>query len=117
MGYPDKSIPNNKTFKEYQIIFEKNVEEIYGTILDFGADGIVYLFLLDDGSVYYLTTTDIVQNQDFKQKKIEDIDDIVKFVNISYQLEGDAHGRPPTVIAYKSDSTFYDLSKLINIGY
>lgn len=73
------------------------------------------MFLLEDGSVHYITFKDILDNQNFETKRIENIDGIVKFVNIGYSTASDDVGGPSTVIAYKSDGTFYDLSKLINI--
>lgn len=114
-GYFNNPATNGQTNQDYQITFDKNVEDIYGASLGFDAYSFVYLFLLDDGSVSYITFNDILENQNFEVKKIENVDNIVKFVNISYGTASDEVGRPPTTIAYKNDGTFYDLSKLINI--
>lgn len=114
-GYVNNPAKNGETYQEYQITFNKNVEDIYGASIGFDAYGLVYLFLLDDGSVSYITFKDILENQNFQANTIENVESIVKFVSISYSTSSDEVGRPPTVIAYKSDGTFYDLSKLINM--
>lgn len=106
---------NLSEYKEYQISFDNNIEEIYGANLDFDMYGLVYLFLLEDGSVGYLKFGDIIENEKFEVKKLENVDNIIKFVNISYSVDGDNEGRPPTTLLYKNDGSFYDLSKLLNL--
>lgn len=110
LGY--NSDLNKSTREEYQITLDRNVEEIYGGVIDHDMSGLVYLFLLDDGSVSYITAKDILEQQKFEAKKIESIEEVVRFVNIGYV---ESYHGSLTVIAYKKDGNFYDLKKQINL--
>ena len=60
----------------------------------------------------YIAAKDILEQQKFEAKKIEGIEEVVRFVNIGYV---ESYHGSLTVIAYKKDGNFYDLKKQINL--
>lgn len=97
----------------YVLTFDKKVVDVayVGLSPDLDSDTFVF-FLLEDGTIQYVKYYDIKYQNKCVLKSIENVDDIVKF-DILYI----DHQRPTeqgtTIIAYKSDGTFYDLKRIV----
>lgn len=100
-------------YKTYDITFDKGVVDFYGARLGFEGYDIVYLFLLEDGSVKYVPVKNIIDNQNFEVKSLDGVSDIIRFTNVGYTV-ANYDFVIGTILAYKSDGSFYDLSKFIS---
>ncbi len=119
MLFPDKYTKEDiisgkvKNYDDISLTFDKKVESIFGGLFAAdGVDGIVFLFLLEDGTLEYMKYSDIYNFQKFQHKPISEVKDIVKFDNIVLSKNEDTYSKY-TTIAYKMDGTYYDLSKFI----
>lgn len=118
--YSDEDIINNSKqyYDEIELTFDKKVESIFGGL--FGPDGtqdMVYLFLLEDGSLEYMKCSDIYNSKKYEHQSISEINDIVKFDNVTLSKDvGEEHTCIYTVIAYKIDGSYYDLSNFITLN-
>ncbi len=114
--YSEEEILAGKQNDDIQLQFDKEVEYIFGGIFgpDYSTDG-VFLFLLEDGSVEYMNYSDIYYSNKYEHKPVNGVNDIVRFDNISFSkvVEND-YNCGYTIIAYKIDGTYYDLSEFIN---
>lgn len=97
----------------YDMTFDKGVVDFYGARLGFEGYDTVYLFLLEDGSVKYVPVMNIIDNQNFEVKSLDGVSDIIRFTNVGYTVANYDFGIV-TTLAYKSDGSFYDLSKFIS---
>ena len=121
MIYPDKYTEDeirNKSIKYYDAIklkFAKRVDSIFGGVLapDY-VDGLVYIFLLEDGSIEYMKYSDIYNSKKYESEPIKELNDIIKFDNVTLNSKEDGNSKY-TIIAYKIDGTYYDLSEFIKI--
>ena len=100
-------------YKDYDMTFDKGVVDFYGARLGFEGYDIVYLFLLEDGSVKYVPVKNIIDNQNFEVKSLDGVSDIIRFTNVGYTV-ANYDFVIGTILAYKSDGSFYDLSKFIS---
>ena len=97
----------------YVLTFDKKVVDVayVGLSPDLDSDTFVF-FLLEDGTVQYVKYDDMKYRFTCELYTVKDINGIVKF-DILYI----DHQRPTeqgtTIIAYKSDGTFYDLRKIV----
>ena len=79
IGKTKKEIVINNNGKNHTIDFEKNVEDIYiGKI----GDNSIILFILEDGTVKYLNTSDVANNQ-YDINDIKGLNNILKFSTIA----------------------------------
>lgn len=103
--------------EEKELNFEKDVEYIFAGLFSNNSTDTVYFFLLEDGSLEYMKYQDIYKNRKYEHKKINGVNDIVRFDNIIYNDKNAPFGDSFTAIAYKMDGTYYDLSKFIENLY
>jgi len=113
--YGEEEIKNGSTNDDIYLNFNKKVEAIFGGT--FGPDftqNMIYLFLLEDGTLEYMKSADIYNSKKYEHYPVSEVNDIVKFDNVTlnYGNSTDWHSIY-TIIAYKIDGTYYDLSKLI----
>lgn len=90
------------------LTFDKNVDSVFSGVLSINMGG-VYFFLMEDGTVEYMRYSDIYLSNKYEHKVLEGVNKVIKFENISVNYE--PAGTKKTTLAYKSDGTFYDLSK------
>lgn len=97
----------------YVLTFDKKVVDVayVGLSPDLDSDTFVF-FLLEDGTIQYVKYDDIKYQNKCVLKSIENVADIVKFdiLYIDYQRPTEQR---TTIIAYKSDGTFYDLKFIL----
>ncbi len=112
--YLDKSNTNEELSFEHEISIEKEkVADIY--IGGFGqAVGLETLFfLMNDGTVEYMPIYDAIKNNNYKSYgKLEGVEKVVKFLSAT-GVPKEAGSGFHTVLAMRSDSSFYDLMQLI----
>ena len=112
--YDDIYASESRDEEQVKIEFDKRVEQIFFGQFDSADENATILFLLEDGTVEYIKISDIAKTRKFDHKKIDGVSDIVQLDNIV--LLGIPVGETRFAIAYKSDGTYYDLSKFINFN-
>lgn len=109
-GIVDLKNVKDVTDREITGFSAKPVEVFYG---QFGHEVIdeVILFLMNDGTVEYINTADLLNNSDYKsQGKKENLSNVVKFDILSaWEEEG---GGYVTTIAIDKDGYYYDLNEM-----
>ena len=96
--------------KEYNIegFDESKVADI--DIVGYGHDvtHALILFLMEDGTVYWLDAYDSFDNNNFNAEKIPNVTNVIKIVGGSLHHNEGGGGR--TVFGIRNDGTFYDLT-------
>lgn len=97
--------------KIYTITFDSNILDVAeGNITGQDSMETYFIFLLEDGSIRGINVEAAYQKSDLKPKKIFDYNDIVRLETISIRENkyvSEIDGILATVIAVKSDGTFY----------
>ncbi len=94
--------------------FKLDVKEVYYAFLGNGDMRPVILFLMEDGTVEFANSSKMLQNKKYQtQGKIEELSNIVKFVNLDandVDENGELLGGFITVAAIDEDGYAFDLS-------
>lgn len=121
----------NPESETYQMIFpngtkESNDQEITGfdgNVVDvfytcFGQEAVApkILFLMEDGTVEYIDSSEMIKNKNYKSAgKIEELSNIVRFAIVSVGFlddEGNRAGGELTTVAIDKDGYAYDLGEI-----
>ena len=113
--YTDFGVENNANIKDsYDIEFDNEIADIFIGGIGQDSSGTFVFFLMEDGTVQYIEVYKALQNNDFSPKKANDVNNIIKFKNVSAATKEANTSGIVTVLAMKKDGTFYDMSKVIN---
>lgn len=97
---------------EYEItnIDGNKVVDILHGVFGHGYDGALILFLMNDGTVEYMPLLHALEHKDFKSYgKFEDVTDIINIKSVSMRNVDSPIGYGSSVLAIRSDGTFYNL--------
>lgn len=96
---------------EYNFNFDSEVADTFVGWFGNGGDNYVF-FLQQDGSVEYFTPYYEGKNA-LQLRSLDDVKDVVSFLQAGSILAGEKYGGGGTVLALRSDGYFYDLAPYI----
>lgn len=109
-----KSIFTNATpFNKKEITgFKTNIISSYQANIGNGINAPIILFIMENGTVEYINTTDVIQNKKYVSNGIlEGIKDIVKFASVDVkEIEG---GGYISVVAIDKNGYSYDINEIL----
>lgn len=94
--------------------FSKDIIDIRTGSIFPSLDGSVVIFLMEDGSVEYIPLYKALESNDVRSYgKLEGVEDIVKLYNVTAIPKNSPVGASASLLAQKSDGTFYDLDQIL----
>ena len=94
--------------------FSKDIIEIRTGSIYPSLDGSIVIFLMEDGSVEYIPLYKALEANDVRSYgKLEGVEDIVKLYNAYAIPKNSPVGASTSLLAQKSDGTFYDLDQIL----
>ncbi len=98
--------------------FDVPVEKVHLAYMGNGDMAPILLFLMKDGSVEYLESRDMLENENYKSSgKLGNLSDIVKFTNVTItdlDENGETLGGAIGVVAIDKDGISYDIANVGN---
>lgn len=81
----------------------------------FGHDisGLMFLFLMKDGTVWYANPRQAINDNTLKAKKLGGVDGIIRLVSVNVSAS-ESGGGGKSMLAQKADGSFYDLYDVLN---
>lgn len=96
--------------------FTKKVQEVYLAYMGNGDVQPLILFLIEDGTVEYLDSKDMLKNENYKSSgKLGDLSNIVKFVDIEIKdidKQGNEMSGARGVVAVNEDGVSYNIADI-----
>lgn len=97
-----------------EIVFDKEVSEIYLSGIGLDVSGNKVIFLMKDGTVYYLNEYEAVNSGNYNNvSKIDNLENVVKFYTTTTRRKDSNLGSYYTILAQTSDGNLYDLNPMI----
>lgn len=100
--------------------FDGKIASVYFAYFGNGIEPAKILFLMEDGTVEYINSENMIKGKDKKyvsEGKIKDLSNIVRFERVAIGFEnenGEREGGSLTTVAIDKDGYGYDLEQLIN---
>lgn len=111
-------INSSETYKDYTLSFDKKIEKYHLDIIGQNATGACMFLLMEDGSVEYIPLYDAIKDNNIKSYgKISDIENISNLYTVEVRTKNSPIGGQLSVIALKSDGSFYDLRYNVKFKY
>ena len=107
------SYATNTDTTSHTISFDKKIQDILVGTIGNDWDSEIIFTLMEDGTVEYIKWYENKLNNNIVSTKLNDVKDIIKLYLVTANPEGSQYGDGMTVLAQKSDGSFYDLQYII----